>query len=73
MRLLTKWAVLAKGNLEYQWPLWGVFEILKLNFFKARFNYSSSKISRPGWNAYFVWYFGASQHYQESPENFRFK
>ena len=31
---LPKRTHLIKGNLQYQWPLWGTFEIPKLNFFK---------------------------------------
>ena len=57
---LTKWTKLTKGNLEYQQPLWGTFEIPKLNFLETRLDYNSSDISRTEWNAYFDWYFEAS-------------
>lgn len=32
---LTNCSNLTKGNLQYQWSLWGNFEILKCNFVKA--------------------------------------
>ena len=33
MPIPTKLTNLTKGNLKYQSPLWGTFEISKLNFF----------------------------------------
>ena len=33
---LTKWTNLTKGDLEYQWPLWGIFKIPKLIFLKTK-------------------------------------
>ena len=32
---ITKWTNVTKTNLEYQWSLWGTFEIPKLNFLKT--------------------------------------
>ena len=52
---LTKWIDLTKGNLEYQWPLWGTFEIPTFNFLKTELGYNSSDISRIECNAYFHW------------------
>ena len=63
---LTKWTDGTKGNLEYQWPLWETFEISNLNFLKTKLDYNRSKFSRTEWNAYFDWYFEASQGYQWS-------
>ena len=63
---LTKWTHLIKGYLEYQWPLWGTFVITKFNFLKTELDYFlKTKISRTEENAYFDWYFEASQRYQE--------
>ena len=36
---MTKWIGLTKGNLEYQWPLRGIFLILELNFLIIRWSY----------------------------------
>lgn len=57
---------LNKGNLGYQWSLWEMFEIPKLNFLKTKLGYNSSEISRTEWNAYLDCYFEAFQNYQES-------
>ena len=40
---LIKWTNLTKGNLEYQWPLLGAFEILKHNFLKTKLDYIIKK------------------------------
>lgn len=37
----------------------------KLNFLKAELDFRSSDISRTEWDAYFSWFFEASQSYQE--------
>ena len=49
----TKWTSLTKGNSEYQWTLWGTFEIPKLNFLKTKLDYNNFNISRTKWYAYF--------------------
>lgn len=43
---LTNWTDQTKGSLGSQWPLWGTFQIPKLNFLKTELDYKSSKISR---------------------------
>ena len=53
--ILTKWAYLTKGNLEYQWPLWRILEIPKLNILKTKLDYSHSKFSRTEWYANSNW------------------
>ena len=57
MYILTKWTDVTKGNLQYQWPLWIIFEIPEFNFLKMKLDYNSLKICRTEWNAYFDWYF----------------
>ena len=44
--ILTKWAYLTKGSLEYQWTLWGTFEIPKHTFLKIESKNHSSTISQ---------------------------
>ena len=33
---------MTKGNLKYQWSLWGTFEIPKLNFLKTELAYDTT-------------------------------
>ena len=42
---LIKWTKVTKGNLEYQGPLLGTFEILKHNFLKTKLDYIIKKFS----------------------------
>ena len=56
---------LTKGNLDYQWTLWGTFEIPKVNFLKTELEYNSSEISITEWYPYFNGYFEASKCCQE--------
>ena len=39
---VTKWTDMTKHNLEYQWSLWGTFEIPKLSFLKTELGYDST-------------------------------
>ena len=58
---ITKWNDPTKGSLEYQWPLWGIFEVPKLNLLN-----STTVVQKfPKQNACFDWYFETSKHYQE--------
>lgn len=55
--ILTKWAYLTKGNLEYQWTLWRDLKSLTLNFFKIELECNSSEISITEWFTYINQYF----------------
>ena len=53
---LTKWTNLTNGNEEYQWPLWGTFEITTFNFIKIKLDYNGSEIFIIEWYAYLGWF-----------------
>lgn len=44
-----------KSNLEYQWPLWGNFELPKVTL-KTELDIHIFLIPKSEWNAYFDWY-----------------
>ena len=41
--ILTKWAYLTKGSLEYQWTLWRDLKSPTLNFLKLDWNVTAQK------------------------------
>ena len=41
--ILTKWAYLNKGSLEYQWTLWRDLKSPTLNFLKLDWNVTAQK------------------------------
>ena len=41
--ILTKWAYLTKGNLEYQWPLWRDLNFPTLILLKLNWNVTAQK------------------------------
>lgn len=65
--LLTKCANLTKSSLERHRPGWRTLEVPTLHFLKTKLDHNSANISRTEWNAHVVWYWEASQCYQESP------
>lgn len=55
-----------QNNLEFQWPLWGTFDLPKFVFLRTKLEDHISQIKQTEWNAYFNWLLEASKCIQDS-------